>query len=208
MIRYAITDATGLVIGVGEALTIEEALASGGAFGSVTGLGDGEDVEAGEHYLSGEDFFPLPPKPEEWLVWSGTAWVDPRTETDRFNQLHQARLATSIPTSELFIRLAQYGAFPMAEVANYEFPPTVDEFLALPAFTTAQHDLIKGGLKSWATISRAETRIFGPIHPSDPGDGLPYFIPWLAAEKSITITEAQADEMFGVPVPPPLYTAP
>lgn len=233
---FAVIDATGAIVRIGKAefsLIGLQAVDAGEVVVSpipeaISGVivADVDGVEDDTHYWDGTDWqgYPArppgdaywdgsawqvrPDPPNAYTIWDGTEWVDPRTETDRANQLHQARLATSIPTTELFIRLATYGAFPMAEVANYAFPPTVDEFLELPAFTAEQHDLIKGGLKSWATISRAETRIFGPIHPDDPGDGLPYFIPWLASEKSITITEAQADEMFGVPVPPPLYTAP
>lgn len=37
----------------------------------------------------------LPPKPEDWLVWDGSAWVDPRDPAQRETDLHVARYAIS-----------------------------------------------------------------------------------------------------------------
>lgn len=206
MTAYAILDANGMVIGVGEAQDEFEAGASGSEFGTVQLIPTGVTVAAETHYWDGSDFQTLPAKPEEWLEWDGSAWVEPRDSAQVEAQLHQARLIASLPTPMFLLGLAELGAYAVSEVSEYDFPPTLDEFLSDPGFTSTEHDYIKAGLKSWPTIERANTRIEGPIHPSDPGDGLPYFTDWLATEKSITITSEQLDTMFNVDVPPPLYT--
>lgn len=156
-------------------------------------------------YWTGSFVQNLPARPEDWLVWTGSSWADPRSEADVAGQLHQARVAASLTPGELIYRLAQFGAFPMSEIANSLVPQTFDDFLALPAFDGAPRQDIRAGLTHWAIIPRTHELLHGPVHPDDPGTGLPDFASWLAAERSITITPADFDTIFEVAVPPPLY---
>lgn len=84
MIAYAIMDETGVVIGRGECVNLDDLVASCLPGGSTTGIGDGEDPQPMRHYL-GEDneFHPLPAKPGPWARWNGRAWIDPRTAAQR-----------------------------------------------------------------------------------------------------------------------------
>lgn len=224
MAQFAVvSDATGVIlrIGAAEIASIpdqagagETAIFNPGAVSDDTHYWTGSAFAeyparpSGDAHWTGAAWVVRPPQPNTFAFWNGTAWVDPRSAGDYADALFEARVAAAIPPRLLMYRLAEAGAYPMDEVANYEFPPTFEEFLSLPGFSTAQHDLIKGGLRSWPTIGRGETRLNGPLHPADPGDGLPYFLPWLATEKSVTITAAQLDAIFEVQLPPPLYTAP
>lgn len=201
MIRYAIIDATNLVIGVGEAQNEFEAGAAGSELGTVEVIPDGVTVVAGEYFWTGSTFAELPPKPEEWLEWDGTEWADPRDPAQIAVDLHQARYQTNTDKNLVFYRLAGEGAYPASELADDTtyFPATVEAYLSTLA--PSEHDQVKAALKYEPLIWR--------LHPYLIGDtGIVGFVPWLLAEHSITITDAQLDTIFEVPVPPPLYTAP
>ncbi|MDB6177944.1 hypothetical protein PAF17_10570 [Paracoccus sp. Z330] len=170
-----------------------------------------DDTDPNDIYIKNGAVWAIPPRPDHpHVVFDVTTdqWIDPRSQAEYDGALHQARMATEISTSLAFLRFAEAGAYPMSQLADdtTSLPATVEEFLNLPEFSPAQHDLIKAGLKSWPTISRGNTRLVGPLHPDDPGDGLPYFVPWLASAKGITITDEDLDGMFEVPVPAPIYT--
>lgn len=95
MIRYAILDAAGLVIGTGEALTTDEMIGSAPPGCTTTGLGDDEyPVPMADYLGADERFHPLPPRPGPWAVWDGGEWTDPRTADDLEAELIAARLAS------------------------------------------------------------------------------------------------------------------
>lgn len=80
MIRYAILDAGGVVVGLGDALTDVEMIGSAPEGCTTTGLGDDEWPLPLAEYLGGDErFHPLPPRPAPWVNWNGTEWIDPRT---------------------------------------------------------------------------------------------------------------------------------
>ncbi|MDB6179006.1 hypothetical protein PAF17_16055 [Paracoccus sp. Z330] len=206
MIQVTIYDDTGEILQTMEVADEAEAamnVPSGGGYI----LGSYNDAE---YYVQNGVIAAIPEKPADHLIFNKVTgqWEDPRSQAMYDGALHQARLAAEIPTNLAFLRFAEAGAFPMSELADdtTSLPATVEEFLNLPGFTPAQHDAIKAGLKSWPTVSRGLTRLVGPLHPDDPGDGLPYFVPWLSSEKGITITDETLDGIFEVDMPPPIYT--
>lgn len=84
MIPYAIMDETGVVIGRGECVNLDDLVASSMPGGSATGIGDGENPRPMQHYLGADnEFHPLPAKPGPWARWNGTAWTDPRSAAQR-----------------------------------------------------------------------------------------------------------------------------
>ncbi|WP_339816542.1 hypothetical protein [uncultured Paracoccus sp.] len=91
-IEYAIIDGQGVVIGRGECATVDEMLASAPPGCTTTGIGDDEHPVAMGHYLGADgEFHPLPPKPQEWSVWSGSEWIDQRTPEQAAADLAYAR---------------------------------------------------------------------------------------------------------------------
>lgn len=155
-----------------------------------------------EHAIwDGEEWLVRPPAPNEFCVWNGTAWEDTRIPTYYDDQLRQARYNTDTPKEAVFYALAQAGFIPMAELSDDTtyFPATIEDYLS--SLTPAEHDLVKAAMKYEPNIWRLHEYIIG-----DAGAGIQGFVAWLAAERSLTITETQLDEVFGVPVPPPLYT--
>lgn len=166
---------------------------------------------ADQYRIVGESAVELPVKPEPWLEFDFATgeWVEPRSQAEYDNALHYSRMQTEIPTGLAIHKLAEIGAYSMAEVANDEagIPATIREFIDLPEFPQLEKDLMLAYFKTMPMLPRSMTRVFGPIHPNDPGDGYPAFIPWLATAKSITITPEQLDILWNVPVPPPLYEA-
>lgn len=40
------------------------------------------------HYWDGSGFAPLPLRPASWAVWTGAAWIDPRTPADLKAETH------------------------------------------------------------------------------------------------------------------------
>lgn len=164
------------------------------------------------HYWNGTAWITYGPQPNPFCVFDRDAgeWVDPRSQADYDGALHHSRMHTEIPTGLAIHKLAEIGAYPMAEIANdaVGIPATIREFIDLPEFPQFERDLMLAYFKTMPTVPRSMTRVFGPIHPDDPGDGYPSFIPWLATAKSITISAEQLDILWGVDVPPPLYSAP
>lgn len=166
-----------------------------------------------EHAIwGGEDWVDRPAQPNGYCVWDGDDWIDTRSEGDYLGALHQARVDAEIPPMEMLRRLAEGGpgrpsAFGMSEIANHLFPPTLEEFLGPARFTVEEHDLIKGGIRTWPLIPRTHELLHGPVHPDDPGTGMADFSTWLASERFVTLTPADWDQVFDVAVPPPLYSA-
>lgn len=176
----------------------------------------GESVSEGSHYWTGSAWaeYPTRPtgevywdgaawqvKPEPWLEWDGTTWVDPRDPAQIAAELYQARYHTYTDKNLVFLRLAQEGAYPISELSDDTtyFPARVEEYLnTLP---TVEHDEVKGALKYEPNIWRLHPYLVG-----DPANGVVGAIPWLVTEYSITITDDQLDEIFEVPVPPPFYS--
>ena len=84
MIANAIMDETGIVIGRGECVNLDDLVASSLPGGSTTGIGDGEDPQPMQHYLGADnEFHPLPERPGSWARWNGVAWTDPRTASQK-----------------------------------------------------------------------------------------------------------------------------
>lgn len=83
MIRYAILSSEGIVVGLGDAFTVDDMIASAPPGMTTTGLGDDECPTAMQDYLGADErFHPLPQRPGAWAKWSGSEWGDPRTEAD------------------------------------------------------------------------------------------------------------------------------
>lgn len=199
MIDYAIIDSTGLVIGVGQAQNAFEAGVSGSESGTVVIVPAGVSPKPGISQYNDGVFADIPPPPHDWLVWDGTAWVDPRDPAQIAVDLYQARYQTNTDKRLVFYRLATIGAYPVSELVDDTtyFPATVEEYLN--SLDPGEHDTVKAALKYEPLIWRLHPYLIGDV-------GVQGFIPWLAAENAVTITEAQLDTIFDVPVPPPLYT--
>ncbi|WP_277022283.1 hypothetical protein [Paracoccus hibiscisoli] len=111
MIRYAILDAQGIVVGLGDALTADEMIGSTPEGCTTTGLGDDEYPVPMAEYLGADDLFhPLPPRPGPWARWQSGEWIDPRTPADIEAELVAARLrsvaainAASGPIRRLYV---------------------------------------------------------------------------------------------------------
>lgn len=85
----------------------------------------------------------------------------------------------------------------LADDSTY-FPATVEEYLNTLA--PAEHDAVKAALKHEPMIWR--------LHPHRIGDqatGIQGFVPWLLADRGVTISPEDLDAVFGVIAPPPIY---
>lgn len=151
-------------------------------------------------YWSGADWIVYPPRPNDFCQWDGLQWVDPRDPAQIVEQTILARVATHAEKGHVLYELALTGAYPLSELADDTtyFPATIEEYLAsIPA---PHGDHVRITLKMEPQIWRMHAYVIG-----DPANGIQGFVPWLEAEKSITITEAQIDAIFEVPLPVPIY---
>jgi len=150
-----------------------------------------------------------PERPNDYCEWNGSEWVETRSQAEYDGALHHKRMQTVISTGLAIHKFAEAGAYPLSEIAADQvgIPATIREFIDLPEFPQLEKDLMLAYFKTMPTVPRSMTRVFGPIHPDDPGDGYPSFVPWLASEKGVTISPELIDSMWNVPVPPPLYEA-
>lgn len=186
MIMYAILDSTQVVIGTGEAATIEDALASSEEFGTVIALEDGEEAAENRHYLSGDEFLPLPERPGAWAVWNGSQWTDPRTqaEIDAAEAAHllARRAATDLTKLEFVLRAVTAGLISQASglvVLDGQMPPELAGMIA--SLTEAQVFEMTARLKG--------AQVFNRLDP---------FILQCAAY--LGVTDAEMDALFSVTV--------
>lgn len=144
MKRYAIISPTGLVIGVGDAVTTADARASGKPFGKVILVPDDMPIMPGEYAYRDREFIPIPRRPSDWAKWDGAAWTDPRSDSD----IHAAdmtalraerdrRLAASDWTQMPTARLSdeQRAAWDAYREALFDLPSSVKN-PATPAWPT------------------------------------------------------------------------
>lgn len=154
-------------------------------------------------YWDGSAWVAYPPRPNDFCEWDGSAWVDPRDPGQIIESAILARHATHAEKGHVLYQLALAGGYPLAELSDDStyFPATVEEYLdSIPA---QDRENVRVTLKMEPMIWRMHAYVIG-----DPGQGIQGFVPWLAAEKSVIITEAQIDAIFGVPLPVPLYEPP
>ncbi|SNT76705.1 hypothetical protein [Paracoccus seriniphilus] len=167
----------------------------------ITSYAVADNTDPNRIYIKDDAVHAVPLRPDHPFVVFDVAteqWVDPRDPAQIAVDLHLARYATNTDKNLVFYRLSAAGAYPASELADDStfFPATVEEYLnSLPP---AEHDMVKAALKYEPKIWR--------LHPHLVGDaGITGFVPWLAVQKGITITEDQLDQIFEVPVPEPIY---
>ncbi len=135
MIRYAIVDNSGIVVGTGVAQSKGHATIAARGSGKAVKIPDGsaEPVPLATRYSAGR-FFPLPARPGDWAVWKGSRWIDPRTEEDhaaeREMRTHQIR-------ADRDRRLAASDWTQMPDA-----PLTDDQRIAWRAYRQALRDLM------------------------------------------------------------------
>lgn len=180
MIRYALVDQTGLVVGNGEAANVFDAIASYAGF-SVVILKDGQ--ESWQSYWDGEAFQPLPPRPGAWAKWNGQEWIDPRTPADFAAALQSARQSAQRDKSGLLMDLAMMGVLTVPEAvqaARGDIPETFEAALSsLPEEA-----------QGIARIKWAGDQVISRMNPLI-----------LMAAYAKGITDEQLDQAFGVQAP-------
>lgn len=83
MIKYAITDQNGLVIGHGTAENFLSALNSSLDLGTPVLVPDSVIVRPGMQYVAGDEFFDTGPCPDDAFEWNGSEWIDLRTPEEK-----------------------------------------------------------------------------------------------------------------------------
>ena len=83
MIEYFITDADGVVIGEGVALTEADAIRDGSSAGRVHLFKGGNRPVINCQFLRDGTLHDLPERPGPWAKWTGTDWIDPRNAARR-----------------------------------------------------------------------------------------------------------------------------
>lgn len=184
MIRYAILDTSGVVVGLGDAMTADDMIGSVPDGHSTTGLGDDEyPVPMAEYLGADERFHPLPPRPGRWAVWDGSDWTDPRTPADMQAKLYDARNATVLDKSDLLTRMFLAGIFDAENVliaSQGEIPPTLEP--ALQSMPAEAQVIARIKWRSDTVISRVNPVI-------------------VLAAAAIGVTDEQMDAIFGVQIP-------
>ncbi|TJZ86165.1 hypothetical protein [Paracoccus hibiscisoli] len=184
MIRYAILDDQGIVVGLGDALTADDMIGSVPDGHTVTGMGDDEyPVPMAEYLGADEQFHPLPPRPGPWARWQGVEWIDPRTPSDMQAALYAARDATFLDKSDLLTRMFLAGLFDAENVliaSQGEIPPTLEP--ALQSMPAEAQVIARIKWRSDTVISRVNPVI-------------------VLAAAALGVTDEQMDAIFGVTVP-------
>lgn len=184
MLRYAILDDQGIVVGLGDALTAEEMIGSAPDGHTVTGLGDDEYPVPMAEYLGADDrFHPLPPRPGTWARWQGGEWIDPRTPADMQATLYAARDAASMDKTDLLTAMLLSGKLTLEdfEIAGEgRIPSAIEPSLSqLPVEAQA---IARVKWRNDVTISRTNPVI-------------------VLAAMALGITDQQMDAIFGVQIP-------
>lgn len=184
MIRYAILDAAGMVIGTGEALTQDEMIGSAPDGSTTTGLGDDECPVPMEEYLGADErFHPLPPRPGRWAAWNGQEWIDPRTPADLQAAIYAARDATVLDKSDLLTRMFLAGIFDATNIliaSQGEIPPSLEP--ALQSMPAEAQVIARIKWRSDNVISRVNPVI-------------------VLAAAALGVTDEQMDAIFEVRIP-------
>lgn len=125
---------------------------------------------------------PYPPRPTgaHW-VWSGDDWVDPRTPADLAAALQARRAGISLDKANLLIRLVEAHLLPAADAAEAArgiIPPSM----------AAMIETLPPAARTAAEIKWAADTSINRLHPVI-----------LAAAYAMGLTDAQVDQIFGVP---------
>lgn len=135
-----------------------------------------------EFYIENDVAVQMPPRPGDWAVFDYNAkvWLDPRTDSERTNELNQIRANTRLDKSDLLIRLALAGILSEEEAdeaAGGVIPASMQPMLAQLPPEAQMVARIKW--KSDTVISRTHPVI-------------------VSAAYAMGITDEQLDEIFDV----------
>lgn len=182
MIRYAIVEGSGLVIGEGEAMNMSEAQASALGGEAFPAPWDAEILPNRTVYFHGE-FHQIEPPPSHRHRWMGSAWIDPRTPAERQAALYAAREATERDKSGLLMDLRLMGVLTAQEARQAALGVIPASFEA--ALASLPEEAQDAAHIKWAgdqTISRMNPLI-------------------VLAAYAKGIDDDQLDAAFGVPIP-------